>query len=300
MAINWKALDARAKDFNDKYHTGFSYSAFHSKLKTFERLDPKNAATIVYKGTLGAVLKDTLIIACNTERNSRDGKSGAVDLMTVVKDFEEYLMKPFVQECKREKEKPYPKSYGGMNIEQRVELVEHVLQVAPKNDVTLTEQAYMRGQIRLRDMRESVRNMPFAIGGRVDRAQIQRIGTFMLAIENVNKGRSSWWRFFHPFRNNAEQRDAKELRTLLNSFGEGALDLATSLAVKEYKTLELTRESIKNAKLEIGNDKKAEQVDNPNERDSLKIDLGDKIKEDVSNKINESEKEKPITVVKNN
>ena len=298
MAINWKALDARAKDFNDKYHTGFSYSAFHSKLKTFERLDPKNAATIVYKGTLGAVLKDTLIIACNTERNSRDGKSGAVDLMTVVKDFEEYLMKPFVQECKREKEKPYPKSYGGMNIKQRVELVEHVLQVAPKNDVTLTEQAYMRGQIRLRDMRESVKNMPFAIGGKVDRAQIQRIGTFMLAIENVNKGRSSWWRFFHPFRNNAEQRDAKELRTLLNSFGDGVLDLAKSLAAKEYKTLELTRESVNNAKAEIENEKNADKIRSVESRDSIKIDLDGKTKEDVSKKIDGNEKEQPVTIKK--
>lgn len=298
MAINWKALDARAKDFNDKYHTGFSYSAFHSKLKTFERLDPKNAATIVYKGTLGAVLKDTLIIACNTERNSRDGKSGAVDLMTVVKDFEEYLMKPFVQECKREKEKPYPKSYGGMNIKQRVELVEHVLQVAPKNDVTLTEQAYMRGQIRLRDMRESVKNMPFAIGGKVDHAQIQRIGTFMLAIENVNKGRSSWWRFFHPFRNNAEQRDAKELRTLLNSFGDGVLDLAKSLAAKEYKTLELTRESVNNAKAEIENEKNADKIRSVESRDSIKIDLDGKTKEDVSKKIDGNEKEQPVTIKK--
>ena len=298
MAINWKALDARAKDFNDKYHTGFSYSAFHSKLKTFERLDPKNAATIVYKGTLGAVLKDTLIIACNTERNSRDGKSGAVDLMTVVKDFEEYLMKPFVQECKREKEKPYPKSYGGMNIKQRVELVEHVLQVAPKNDVTLTEQAYMRGQIRLRDMRESVKNMPFAIGGKVDRAQIQRIGTFMLAIENVNKGRSSWWRFFHPFRNNAEQRDAKELRTLLNSFGDGVLDLAKSLAAKEYKTLELTRESVNNAKAEIENEKNADKIRSVESRDSIKNDLDGKTKEDVSKKIDGNEKEQPVTIKK--
>jgi hypothetical protein len=298
MAINWKALDARAKDFNDKYHTGFSYSAFHSKLKTFERLDPKNAATIVYKGTLGAVLKDTLIIACNTERNSRDGKSGAVDLMIVVKDFEEYLMKPFVQECKREKEKPYPKSYGGMNIQQRVELVEHVLQVAPKNDVTLTEQAYMRGQIRLRDMRESVKNMPFAIGGKVDRAQIQRIGTFMLAIENVNKERSSWWRFFHPFRNNAEQRDAKELRTLLNSFGDGVLDLAKSLAAKEYKTLELTRESLNNAKAEIENEKNADKIRSVESRDSIKIDLDGKTKEDVSKKIDGNEKEQPVTIKK--
>lgn len=298
MPINWKSLDARAKDFNDRYHTGFSYSNFHSKLKTFERLDSKNAAAIVYKGTLGAVLKDALIIACNTERNSREGENSAVDLMTVVKDFEEYLMKPFVQECRAAKEKPYPKPYGGMNEKQRIELVERVLQVAPKNDVALTEQAYMSGQIRLRDMREAVNDMPFADGGALDRTQIQRIATFMLAIENVNKGRTFWWRVIHPIRNNAEQRDAKELRTLLNSFGNGVLNSATALAVKEYKTLELTRGSLNVAKTEIENEKNANRIENVNPRDSIKVDLKGKAQEDVSQKIDEPEKKQPITVNK--
>ena len=294
MPINWTTLDARAKDFNNSYHTSFNYSNFYSKLKTMQRLDPENAANIVYKGTLGTVLKDTLIVACNKQRNDQMGKQSAVDLMDVVKNFEEYLMQPFVRECKEAGERLYPQPYGGMNRRQRIELVEHVLNASPKNDVELTEQAYLKGQIRLRDIREHVGDMPFAAGRGVDRHQLQRIGTFMLAIENVNKGRSFGWRFFHPFRNNAEKRDAKELRTLLNSFGGNALAIATSLAGKEYETLEVTKESVKNAKLALEKEKNAKLVGNDGVKDSIEVKLDNEVKTDLSKKVDDHVKEQPV------
>ena len=155
----------------------------------------------------------------------KKGERGDVDLMDVVKNFEEYLMQPFVNECKTAGEKPYPKPYGGMSRMQRIELVEYILNASPKNDVELTEQAYLKGQIRLRDIRENVNDMPFAVGKGVDTHQLKRIGAFMLAIENVNKERPLWWRIIHPFRNNAEKRDARELRTVLTSFGGNALEV---------------------------------------------------------------------------
>ena len=294
MAINWTALEARAKDFNDIYRTSFDYSGFYSKIKTFNRLTSENAADIVYKGTLGTVLKDAMIAACHAQGGTKKGERGDVDLMDVVKNFEEYLMQPFVKECKRAGEKPYPKPYGGMTGMQRIELVEHMLNASPKNDVELTEQAYMKGNIRLRDIRENVGDMPFAVGKGVDNHQLQRIGAFMLAIENVNKGRTLWWRFIHPFRNNAEKRDARELRTVLNSFGGNALKLATSLATKEYETLKVTKESVKNARLELEKEKNEKLAQNGGEKNSIKVELGNEIKTDLSRKIDENVKDQPV------
>lgn len=294
MAINWTALEARAKEFNDIYQTDFNYADFYSKLKTMQRLDPENAANIVYQGTLGTVLKDTMIASCHAQGGSRKGAHGAVDLMDVVKNFEEYLMQPFVKACMDAGETTYPKRYGGMNRRQRIELVEHVLNASPKNDVELTEQAYLKGQIRLRDIRENVNDMPFAVGHGVDTHQLQRIGAFMLAIENVNKGRSFWWRVFHPFRNNAEKRDAKELRTVLNSFGEKALATATSLAVKEYETLQVTKESVKNARLELEKEKNAKLVENDGVKDSIEVKLDNEVKTDLSKKVDDHVKEQPV------
>ncbi len=294
MSINWNALEARAKEFNDQYRTSFDYSGFYSKLKTFNRLTTDNAADIVYKGTLGTVLKDAMVAACHSRGSAKRGERGDVDLMDVVKNFEEYLMQPFVNECKSAGEKPYPKPYGGMTRMQRIELVEHMLNTTPKNDVELTERAYLKGQIRLRDIRENVNDMPFAVGKGVDTHQLQRIGAFMLAIENVNKSRPVWWRIIHPFRNNAEKRDAKELRTVLNSFGGNALDVATSLAMKEYKTLEVTKESVRNAKLELEDEKREKLIKNSEEKESVEVKLDSEIKTDLSKKVDENVKQQPV------
>jgi hypothetical protein len=257
-------------------------------------LTTDNAADIVYKGTLGTVLKDAMVAACHSRGSAKRGERGDVDLMDVVKNFEEYLMQPFVNECKSAGEKPYPKPYGGMTRMQRIELVEHMLNTTPKNDVELTERAYLKGQIRLRDIRENVNDMPFAGGKGVDTHQLQRIGAFMLAIENVNKSRPVWWRIIHPFRNNAEKRDAKELRTVLNSFGGNALEVATSLAMKEYKTLEVTKESVRNAKLELETEKREKLIKNSEEKDSVEVKLDSEIKTDLSKKVDENVKQQPV------
>ena len=294
MAINWSALEERAKEFNEQYLTSFNYSDFYSKLKTINRLTTDNAADIVYKGTLGTVLKDAMVAACHSRGSAKRGERGAVDLMDVVKNFEEYLMQPFVNECKTEGEKPYPKPYGGMTRMQRIELVEHMLNTTPKNDVELTERAYLKGQIRLRDIRENVNDMPFAVGKEIDTHQLKRIGAFMLAIENVNKSRPLWWRIIHPFRNNAEQRDAKELRTVLNSFGGNAFEVAKSLAVKEYETLKVTKESVQNAKLELEAEKREKLIKNAEEKDSVEVKLDSEIKTDLSKKVDENVKQQPV------
>ena len=136
--------------------------------------------------------------------------------------------------------------------------------------------------------------MPFAVGKGVDTHQLQRIGAFMLAIENVNKSRPLWWRIIHPFRNNAEKRDAKELRTVLNSFGGNALSVATSLAIKEYETLEMTKESVRNAKLELEKEKSEKLIENAGEKDSVKVNLDNEIKTDLSKKVDENVKQQPV------
>ena len=285
MSINWEMLDARAKDFNNLYKTNFKFSEFYTKITTLRNLDRKNAADIAYKGTLGAVLKDALVIACHKQSDSQNAEKSAVDLMQVVQNYEESLMQPFVSECRNTGGMLYPQPYGGMSKKQRLELVEKIVNASPKNDVELTEQAYKNGRISLRSMRGYVNEMPFAVGKSIDRHQVQRIATFMLAIENVNKSRPFWWRIIHPFRNNAEKRDAREYKSVLQSFGEQALNVGKDLASKEYKTLELTRKSINNAKAEFENEKNLNPIENSNVKDFVKVEIDNEINHDLSKKI---------------
>ena len=71
------------------------------------------------KKIIAAILALTMLASAfascdSAEKQTEAGESNSVDLLAVVKDFEEYLMQPFVKECKRAGEKVYPKPYGGM------------------------------------------------------------------------------------------------------------------------------------------------------------------------------------------
>ena len=311
MPVNFDRLKGRETEFNNKYHTSFSYSGFYSKIHTFNRLVADNAANVVYKGTLGTVLKDVMIRACGNERTSQNSDGSVVDLKAVVDDFEEYLMQPFIKECKNANEPLYPKPYGGMTEEEKIALVERVIEASPKNDVEITMKAYTSGQIRIRDMRECVGEMNFTnhnvnmeLRASVSEENLKRIGTFMLALENVNKSRSTWWRIFHPFRNNAEKREAREMKTLLGSFGGNALERAKQLATSEYKTITVTKESIQNAKAELEREKnksepqehKINELNLDDKKAQMKVDLGNEPKGEISEKIEHKEINQPVNV----
>ena len=282
--INYEKLNGRAREFNRKYHTNFAYTGLLSKAETFKRLHLNNSANVVYKGTLGKVLKDVMLHACASERTGARGGAAAVDLQTVADEFEYYLMQPFVKECKTANEKLYPKPFGGMKEAERIEFIEQVVNSSPKNDVEITEIAYKNGDIRIRDMRSCVYEMDFTES--ISYQDLKRIGTFMLALENVNKSRTGWWRFLHPIRNNAEQREAKEMRTLLTSFRNNALNIAKKLALTEYSTITLTKESLNSAKAELEMKKEEEKKQEVTDvRDKLKISTIDNEKHEVSERV---------------
>ena len=307
MSLNLERLDKRAKEFNTKYRTNFSYSGFMGKARTLEKLKSKDTANVVYKGTLAGVLKDAMVNACSLERTANDGAVHAVDLQSVAEEFEYYLMQPFVMECKSAGEALYPQPYGGMSEEQRIELAEHVLSASPKNDAELTEKAYLKGEISIDDMRAVTNEIDFT--NSVSEADLKRVGSFMLALANANKSRSFVWKVFHPIKNYIEKRDAKEMRTRLSALGDNAVSLAESLARSEYSTITFTKESLQNAKADLArrrsNEEKlsskqksvengADSLENSNVRDSLKIDLGGADKSDVAPKVSDLKKKEPV------
>ena len=168
-------------------------------------------------------------------------------------------------------------------------------------------------------------NMELSVS--VSEMELKRIATCMLALENVNKSRSFWWKVFHPIRNNAEKREAGEMKTLLESFGGNALEHAKKLANREYGTLTATKEGLDNAKAELERrnnmsetekfneyirsiggtvyESKAEQkvvitYKNANQKSDekapIKVDLGNNPNNDVSDKVENKEIKQPVNV----
>ena len=111
---------------------------------------------------------------------------------------------------------------------------------------------YLAGKIRLRDMRATVNEVEnhyntFKFekttnnegeivyrdrsGNAVDpnkymgitslhETNFAKIMTCVKALEEVVASRSGWWKFFHPFRNNAEQRDLRAMKDFLDKYSD--------------------------------------------------------------------------------
>lgn len=340
MPVNIDRLKGREVEFNNKYHTNFSYEDFLDTVEEIGFPDPdsieevENPANVVYRFALANVLQEAMLHTCNSERMSENGKTYSVDLYAVLDEFEYFLMQPFAHECKQGHDPIAPKPYGGMKDSDKIAIVENIVNSSPKNDVELTEQAYKSGQIRIRDMREYVNGIDFTkhnsnmeLSVSVSEMELKRIATCMLALENVNKSRSFWWKVFHPIRNNAEKREAGEMKTLLKSFGGNALEHAKELANREYGTLTATKEGLDNAKAELERrnnmsetekfneyirsiggtvyESKAEQkivitYKNANQKSDekapIKVDLGNNPNNDVSDKVENKEIKQPVNV----
>jgi hypothetical protein len=64
--------------------------------------------------------------------------------------------------------------------------------------------------------------------------------------------------------------------------------------MKEYKTLEVTKESVKNAKLELEAEKREKLIKNAEEKDSVEVKLDSEIKTDLSKKVDQEVKKQPV------
>ena len=76
------------------------------------------------------------------------------------------------------------------------------------------------------------------------------------------------------------------MRTLLTSFRNNALNIAKKLALTEYSTITLTRESLKSAKVELEMKKEEEKKQEVTDvRDNIKIGIIDNEKHEVSERV---------------
>lgn len=81
-----------------------------------------------------------------------------------------------------------------------------VKELQSKSPAEKYKDLYKNGDLSIRDMREYVKSLE---ASKMKDEEIATAFQAAQALREVNEGRSFWWRVFHPFRNNAEKRDAK-------------------------------------------------------------------------------------------
>lgn len=217
-----KVLENSAIAFNVKYACNFDFAAFESRVEEFTFLRPNGGWIDVYKVIFDRMYKSALEKAAVGAVDNLNGEA-------MLDDFEYTLIRPYVSESNNEiKHQPYV----GMDRITRLEYLDRITKEAPRNPVDLYSEKYKRGELSLRQMKA-------ALGREMTRREHYiEIAGYIQALENINKNRSFMWRACHPFKNNAEKRDAVLMKESFLKAVKCGDDFYNEIAAAAYETFD--------------------------------------------------------------
>lgn len=240
-------------NFNKFYGVNISFSKIQSDAKTLNSVTAALRASFIdaYKT---ALMKDLI---------KKEGEPFSAQNM--FKDFRREIIQNFINETLYSRRTNISKNLGCKTSENVYGMLQNVWDNMPKNQVEAVMENYLNGNIRIRDM--------VAVAGRFNinnKHQQNELASYAKALKAVNESRPFWWRIIHPFRNNAEQREAKNIETMLR-------DHLGSFADKAFKEV---AENLTNFN-EIEKETQTKVLDNE------KIIVVDTYSEEVENQIRE-------------
>jgi hypothetical protein len=126
--------------------------------------------------------------------------------------FEDFrhITQNFINETPYSRRANISKNLGCKTSAEVYGMLQNVWDNIPQNQVEAVMENYLNGNIRIRDM--------VAVAGRFNvdnKHQQNELASYAKALKAVNDTRPLWWRIIHPFRNNAEQREAKNIEAIL-------------------------------------------------------------------------------------
>lgn len=196
-------------NFNKFYGVNVSFSKIQADAKTLNSVTAALRVSFInaYKT---ALLKDLI---------KKEGESFRAQNM--FEDFRRDIIQNFINETPYSRRTNISKNLGCKTSAEVYGMLQNVWENIPQNQVEAVMENYLNGNIRIRDM--------VAVAGRFNvdnKHQQNELASYAKALKAVNDTRPLWWRIIHPFRNNAEQREAKNieaiLRDRLSSFADSA------------------------------------------------------------------------------
>ena len=196
MAYNLTKL--RIKSFNQMYGVNVSLSKIQSDAKKLNSVTAALRVSFIdaYKTVL---LKDLI---------KKEGESFSAQNM--FKDFRQDIIQNFINETPYIRRANISKNLNCKTSGEVYGMLQNVWENIPQNQVEAVMENYLNGNIRIRDM--------VAVASRFNvdnKHQQNELASYAKALKAVNDTRPLWWRIIHPFRNNAEQREAKNIEAIL-------------------------------------------------------------------------------------
>ena len=188
------------KIINEKYGVELDLSFY---LKQSKETSPEDALIGMFGEAFQQIyLKDTL-----------DMKGESHKCAEFFKDFNNYVVYNLREDAPLNSARA-PKRDLGLTPMEQYRVMKGIRNTGPKNDIEAVMMNYEKGNIRIRDMVAFAKNID-RHGGLTPK-NMKILASYSEALKRINASRTTGWRWIHPWRNNAEQRDAKVIENLIN------------------------------------------------------------------------------------
>lgn len=186
--------------FNKTYGVDISLSKIQSEAKKLNSYNNALRAVFLeaYKKT---VMKDLI-------KNEDD----YLFSQNMFLEFNKSITNSLIDETPRRKRVDLSANMGFKTSREAFDMLSETWNEIPSNQVDIVAENYKNGNIRIRDM------VAFANTAKFGERNNMIIASYAEALKKVNESRSFLWRVFHPFRNHAEQRDAKLIEASTKKF----------------------------------------------------------------------------------
>ena len=208
MSFNYDDYRELEATFNSKYGVSFRYEEFEESIlknkllaKHFYRKSTDGIEEGSYVGKFSVLFKQALDSYVKREINTLNIN----DMLTDYKNLMDGYKKASEEGGEIIPEWPDDKKL--------INRVKRDLRNVPETKEAYIIEKYNNRTLRLRDMRAHAQSLV----GSKDPDKLAIVFAYSKALEEINAKRPGWWRIIHPFRNNAEQREAKDFKKLVTS-----------------------------------------------------------------------------------
>ena len=283
MANNFEAYATVERNFNNKYKVNFSFEQYAAQKLNKKNIEPalkdqKNIEkeNLKYRNALLKIYKECV-------QNMKDNKYNSFNPDELAADFEK-LMSNYRDYCNKN-DKEAPDVNGGWRGRETMDSMRATLTTIKPEKLKNTTDRYISGKLRLRDMKATVRNLTAAGISSVSEQGLAQIMIYRESVQTAVENRSAWWRFIHPFKNNAEQKAVEALDAIININLEKSL-IAQSIVdgevISNAKTaLDRATNSIEDVVETRAPKKERMNLDFMSEKNNI-VSKGEKIVDDMS------------------
>ena len=214
MANNFEAYANFEKNFNNKYKVNFTFEQYEAQKLNKKNTEPalkgqKNIGkeNLKYRNALLNIYKECV-------QNMKDKKYNSFNPSELATDFAK-LMNHYRDYCDKN-DKIAPDVNGGWTGIETMDSMRATLATIKPEKLKDTTDRYISGNLRLRDIRATVRKLTENGISSVSDEGLAEIMIYKESIQTAVENRSIWWKIIHPFKNNAEQKAVGALDAIID------------------------------------------------------------------------------------